>query len=198
VIAQISGKLAQKQPGEVVIDVGGVGYLVFIPLNVFYRLPDLGAPMSLQIHTHVREDALQLFGFHDLAEKQVFLLLMGVSGIGPKLALNILSGIPAEELAKALRNGDQVRLVSIPGVGKKLAERMIVELKDKFATFRLATIDSTAKPEALSQKMQDAVSALINLGYKKPEIEKTVRDVLKNEALSLEDVLRETLQQMGH
>ncbi|MGZ8423696.1 MAG: Holliday junction branch migration protein RuvA [Candidatus Binatia bacterium] len=197
-IAQISGKLAQKQPGEVVIDVGGVGYLVFIPLNVFYRLPDLGAPMSLQIHTHVREDALQLFGFHDLAEKQVFLLLIGVSGIGPKLALNILSGIPAEELAKALRNGDQVRLVSIPGVGKKLAERMIVELKDKFATFTLATLASTAKPEASSQKMQDAVSALINLGYKKPEIEKTVRDVLKNEALSLEDVLRETLQQMGH
>lgn len=197
-IAQISGKLAQKQPGEVVIDVGGVGYLVFIPLNVFYHLPDLGAPMSLQIHTHVREDALQLFGFHDLAEKQVFLLLMGVSGIGPKLALNILSGIPAEELAKALRHGDQVRLVSIPGVGKKLAERMIVELKDKFATFTLATLASTAKPEASSQKMQDAVSALINLGYKKPEIEKTVRDVLKNEALSLEDVLRETLQQMGH
>jgi holliday junction DNA helicase RuvA len=198
VIAQISGKLAQKQPGEVVIDVGGVGYLVFIPLNVFYRLPDLGAPMSLQIHTHVREDALQLFGFHDLAEKQVFMLLLGVSGIGPRLALNILSGIPAEELAKALRNGDQVRLVLIPGVGKKLAERMIVELKDKFATFTPATIDSTAKSEASSQKMQDAVSALINLGYKKPEIEKTVRDVLKNDALSLEDVLRETLQQMGH
>jgi Holliday junction DNA helicase RuvA len=154
--------------------------------------------MSLQIHTHVREDALQLFGFHDLAEKQVFLLLMGVSGIGPKLALNILSGIPAEELARALRNGDQVRLVSIPGVGKKLAERMIVELKDKFLTFTPATLDSAAKPEASSQKMQDAVSALINLGYKKPEIEKTVRDVLKNDALSLEDVLRETLQRMGH
>ena len=197
-IAQISGKLAQKQPGEVVIDVGGVGYLIFIPLNVFYRLPDLGAPISLQIHTHVREDALQLFGFHDLSEKQVFLLLTGVSGIGPRLALNILSGIPAEELVRALRNGDQVRLVSIPGVGKKTAERMIVELKDKFATFTPATSDSTAKPEASSQKMHDAVSALINLGYKKPEIEKTVRDVLKNDALSLEDVLRETLQQMGH
>ena len=198
VIAQISGKLAQKQPGEVVIDVGGVGYLVLIPLNVFYHLPDIGAPMSLQIHTHVREDALQLFGFHDLAEKQVFLLLMGVSGIGPKLALNILSGIPAEELARALRNGDQMRLVSIPGVGKKLAERMIVELKDKFTNLAPVTIDSAAKPEASSQKMQDAVSALINLGYKKPEIEKTVRDVLKNGELSLEDVLRETLRQMGH
>ena len=197
-IAQISGKLAQKQPGEVVIDVGGVGYQVFIPLNVFYRLPDIGAPMSLQIHTHVREDALQLFGFHDVAEKQVFLLLTGVSGIGPKLALNILSGIAAEDLARALKNGDQVRLVAIPGVGRKLAERMIVELKDKFATLAPASIDSTAKPEASSQKMHDAVSALINLGYKKPEIEITVREVLKNAELSLEDVLRETLRQMSH
>jgi holliday junction DNA helicase RuvA len=182
----------------VVIDVGGIGYLVLIPLNVFYHLPDIGAPMSLQIHTHVREDALQLFGFRDLAEKQVFLLLMGVSGIGPKLALNILSGIPAEDLARALRNGDQIRLVSIPGVGRKLAERMIVELKDKFTNLTPVTLDNTSKPEASSQKMQDAVSALINLGYKKPEIEKTVRDVLKNRELSLEDVLRETLRQMGH
>jgi len=198
VIAQISGKLARKQPGEVIVDVGGVGYLVFIPLNVFYRLPDIGAPVSLQIHTHVREDALQLFGFHDLGEKQVFLMLMAVSGIGPKLALNILSGIPAEDLARALRNGDQVRLVSIPGVGKKLAERMIVELKDKFANFVAPAVDSAAAPEASSQKMLDAVSALINLGYKKPEIEKTVRDVLKSGELSLEDVLRETLRQMGH
>ena len=126
------------------------------------------------------------------------MLLMGVSGIGPKLALNILSGIPADELARALRKGDQLRLVSIPGVGKKLAERMIVELKDKFINLAPVTIDSGAKPEASSQKMQDAVSALINLGYKKPEIEKTVRDVLKNGELSLEDVLRETLRQMGH
>ncbi len=197
-IAQLSGKLAQKQPGEIVIDVGGVGYQVFIPLNVFYHLPDIGEPMELQIHTHVREDALQLFGFYDNGEKQVFLLLMGVSGIGPKLALNILSGIPAEDLVRALRNGDQVRLVSIPGVGRKLAERMIVELKDKFATLASVAIDSAVKPEASSQKMQDAVSALINLGYKKPEIEKTVRDVLKNGELSLEDILRETLRQMGH
>ena len=196
-IAQISGKLAQKQPGEVIIDVGGVGYLVFIPLNVFYRLPDIGAPISLQVHTHVREDALQLFGFQDLGEKQVFLMLTSVSGIGPKLALNILSGIPAEDLARALKNGDQVRLVAIPGVGRKLAERMIVELKDKFATLAPSIGDSTAKPEASSQMMHDAVSALINLGYKKPEIEKTVREVLRNGDLSLENVLRETLRHMS-
>ena len=195
-IAQISGKLAQKQPGEVVIDVGGVGYQVFIPLNVFYRLPDIGAPMSLQIHTHVREDALQLFGFHDVGEKQVFLLLTGVSGIGPKLALNILSGIPAEDLARALRNGDQVRLVAIPGVGKKLGERMIVELKDKFATLAPLTPESP-KTEAASELMQDAVSALVNLGYKKPDAEKWVREALKSGEHSLESVLKETLRRMS-
>ena len=117
VIAQISGALAQKIPGEVIVDVGGVGYQIFIPLNVFYRLPEIGAPVHLQIYTHVREDALQLFGFSDFAEKQVFLLLIGVSGIGPKLAVNILSGIPAEELARALRESDHARLLGIPGAG---------------------------------------------------------------------------------
>ena len=147
-IAQIHGTLAQKIPGEIIVDVGGVGYQIFIPLNVFYQLPEINAPVSLQIHTHVREDALQLFGFRDFPEKQIFLLLIGVSGIGPKLAINILSGIPAEELARALREGDQPRLIAIPGVGRKLAERMIVELKDKLAT--LAPIGAeSAKPEGV-------------------------------------------------
>ena len=195
-IAQISGQLAQKLPGEVVIDVGGVGYQVFIPLNVFYRLPEVGAAVRLQIHTHVREDSLQLFGFHDVGEKQVFLLLTGVSGIGPKLALNILSGIPAEELARALKDGDQVRLVAIPGVGKKLAERMIVELKDKFATLAPLMVESP-KSEPGSQLMLDAVSALVNLGYKKPDAEKCVREALKSGNHSLADVLKETLRRMS-
>src|SRR6478736_5403294 len=118
VIAQISGALAQKIPGEVIVDVGGVGYQIFIPLNVFYRLPEVGGSVSLYIHTHLREDALQLFGFRAAEEKQVFLLLNSVSGIGPKLAINILSGIPAEVLVEAVKGGDQLRLVSIPGVGK--------------------------------------------------------------------------------
>ena len=195
-IAQISGTLAHKVPGEIVVNVGGVGYQVLIPLNVFYRLPEIGAPVSLQIHTHVREDALQLFGFQDVAEKQVFLLLIGVSGIGPKLAVNILSGIPAEELARALKEGDQVRLVGIPGVGKKLAERMIVELKDKFATLSPAGVES-AKPEIGSQVMHDAVSALVNLGYKRPEAEKAVREVLRNGDRSLENVLKDTLRRLS-
>jgi Holliday junction DNA helicase RuvA len=196
VIAQISGTLAQKVPGEVIVDVGGVGYQVLIPLNVFYQLPEIGAPVSLQIYTHVREDALQLFGFNDRAEKQLFLLLISVSGIGPKLAVNILSGIPAEELARALREGDQLRLVAIPGVGRKLAERMIVELKDKLATLSTAGAES-AKPEIGSQVMLDAVSALVNLGYKRPEAEKTVREVLKNGDRSLENVLKDTLRRLS-
>src|SRR4029453_2426917 len=137
-----------------------------------------------------------LFGFRDLGEKQVFLLLTGVTGIGPRLALNILSGIPADELARALKEGDQVRLLSIPGVGKKLAERMIVELKDKFAALAPISTD-TAKRDYGNQLMQDAVSALINLGYKKPEAEKTVREVLRNGDRSLESVLKETLRRIG-
>ncbi|HEY2921750.1 MAG TPA: Holliday junction branch migration protein RuvA [Candidatus Binatia bacterium] len=195
-IAQISGTLAQKMPGEIIIDVGGVGYQVLIPLNVFYQLPEIGGAISLQIYTHVREDALQLFGFNDFAEKQVFLLLISVSGIGPKLAVNILSGIPAEELARALREGDQVRLVAIPGVGRKLAERMIVELKDKFAALSPASVES-ARPETGSQVMRDAVSALVNLGYKRPEAEKMVREVLKNGDRSLENVLKDTLRRLS-
>jgi len=196
VIAQISGTLAQKVPGEIVVDVVGVGYQIFIPLNVFYRVPEIGAPVSLQIHTHVRDDALQLFGFQDLAEKQIFLLLISVSGIGPKLAVNILSGIPAEDLARALKVGDQARLVAIPGVGRKLAERMIVELKDKLATLSTAGVESP-KPEIGSQVMQDAVSALVNLGYKRPEAEKTVREVLRSGDRSLENVLKDTLRRLS-
>jgi Holliday junction DNA helicase RuvA len=196
VIAQLNGRLAQKLPGEVIVDVAGVGYQVFIPFNVFYQLPEIGADISLQIHTHLREDALQLFGFRDLGEKQVFLLLTGVTGIGPRLALNILSGIPADELARALKEGDQVRLLSIPGVGKKLAERMIVELKDKFAALAPIAIGAT-KHDDSNQLLQDAVSALINLGYKKPEAEKTVREVLRNGDRSLESVLKETLRRIG-
>ena len=195
-IAQLNGRLAQKLPGEIVVDVAGVGYQVFIPFNVFYQLPEIGSDITLQIHTHLREDALQLFGFRDLGEKQVFLLLNGVTGIGPKLALNILSGIPADDLSRALKEGDQVRLVAIPGVGKKLAERMIVELKDKFATFAPISTDA-AKRDDRNQLMQDAVSALINLGYKKPEAEKTVREVLKNGDRSLESLLKETLQRIS-
>jgi Holliday junction DNA helicase RuvA len=196
VIAHISGTLAQKIPGEIVVDVHGVGYHILIPLNVFYGLPEIGQRVSLPVYTHVREDALQLFGFQDSAEKQVFTLLTAVSGIGPKLAINILSGIPAHELARALREGNQVRLVGIPGVGKKLAERMIVELKDKLLSLPAEEISS--KPAgADSQLLEDAVSALVNLGYRRPEAESTIRAVRENGEASLASILKEALRRMG-
>jgi holliday junction DNA helicase RuvA len=196
VIAQISGTLSHKLPGEVIVDVGGVGYQIFIPLNVFYRLPEVGASVSLYIHTHLREDALQLFGFEAAGEKQVFLVLNSVSGIGPKLAVNILSGIPANELVQAVKDGDQLRLMSIPGVGRKLAERMIVELRDKFTTFQSRPSDAVAQSDD-SQLIQDAVSALVNLGYRKAEVEKNVRDMIQTGKRTLEEVIKEVLRRMS-
>ncbi|MGH7828315.1 MAG: Holliday junction branch migration protein RuvA [Candidatus Binatia bacterium] len=195
-IAQISGILAHKVPGEVIVDVGGVGYQVFIPLNVFYRLPEVGGSVSLYIHTHLREDALQLFGFHEAEEKQVFLLLNSVAGIGPKLAVNILSGIPADELGRAIKESDQLRLLSIPGVGRKLAERMIVELRDKFAVVQLEDSPPIASHNG-NQLMQDAVSALVNLGYRKAEVEKNVRDAIQAGKQSLEEVIKASLRRTG-
>ena len=195
-IGQISGTLAHKLAGEIVVDVGGVGYQIFIPLNVFYRLPEIGAPVRLHIHTHLREDALQLFGFQEPAEKQVFLQLNGVAGIGPKLALNILSGIPADELTRAIKGGDQLRLISIPGVGKKLAERMIVELRDRFAVLESPTAETPAQGRD-PQLFQDAVSALVNLGYRKGEVEKNVRDSVQSGKYTLEEVIKEVLRRLS-
>jgi Holliday junction DNA helicase RuvA len=197
VIAQIRGSLAHKLPGEVIIDVGGVGYQIFIPLNVFYSLPEVGKPVTLHVHTHLREDALQLFGFSEPGEKQVFLLLNGVAGIGPKLAINILSGIPAEELVQAVRESDQVRLLSIPGVGKKLAERMLVELRDKFAMLHAAPALNAAANNG-SELTQDAVSALVNLGYRKVEVEKNVRDAVQSGNQTLQDIIKEVLKRLSH
>ena len=194
-IAQLSGTLAHKMPGEVVVDVGGVGYQVYIPLNVFYALPEIGSRISLHIHTHLREDALQLFGFQEPRDKQIFMLLNGVAGIGPKLAVNILSGIAADELAQAIRDGDQLRLVSIPGVGKKLAERLVVELRDKLTALRRPAESTPA--DRGSQLMQDAVSALVNLGYRQGEVEKNVRDALHAGKQSLEDVIKDVLRRMS-
>ena len=189
-IAKVRGTLDHKEPGEVVVDVGGVGYQLSIALSVFYRLPEVGEPVTLLAYTHVREDSLQLFGFFDLAEKQAFVLLTGVSGIGPRLALNILSGMAADELLGALKDGDVARLVSIPGVGKRLADRMIVELRDRITTLPEAAPDPTADPEV----RDDALSALSNLGYRRADAERAVRQVLGKGASELETVLKEALR----
>ena len=180
-IAQISGKLIHKQPNSVIVDVGGVGYELTVPLSTFYDLGEPGADVSLRVHTHVREDALQLFGFRTDREKKLFLLLLTVSGIGPKLAVTVLSGLSVEELVQALRAGNLAKLVAIPGVGKKTAERMLLELKDKAAAILPPGLEEVAGAVAQSgdAMRDDVISALVNLGYQQSAAEKAVSAVLK-------------------
>jgi len=169
-IGRLTGRLAAKAPDQVLLDVGGVGYQVHIPLSTFYELPEAEAPASLWIHTHVREDALSLYGFLTERERTLFLLLLGVTGIGPRVALTVLSGIPPSELVAALRAQDVRRLVAVPGVGKKTAERMVLELAEKVASL---PGEAPAKAPA-AVAADDVVSALVNLGYRKAEAERAV------------------------
>ena len=169
-IGRLTGRLAAKAPDHVLLDVGGVGYLVHIPLSTFYELPEAEGPASLWVHTHVREDALALYGFLTERERTLFLLLLGVTGIGPRVALTVLSGIPPTELVDALRSQDVRRLVAIPGVGKKTAERMVLELAEKVASL---PGEAPAKAPAAAAA-DDVVSALVNLGYRKAEAERAV------------------------
>lgn len=193
-IAQLHGTLAQKTPEHLIIDVNGVGYLVLVSLNSFYRLPDPGRPVKLLVHTHVREDALQLFGFIDQAEKELFLLLVGVSGIGPRLALNILSGTPLEQLLEALEAGDLVRLVAIPGIGKKTAERLVVELRDKVKQTRAARGETAA---TVGGDFEEAISALVNLGYRRNEAERAVKSAKGEGAEEIETLIRGALKRLS-
>ena len=180
-IARLRGKLAEKEPARVVIDVGGVGYEVFIPTTTFTAMPNAGAEVSLDIHTHVREDALSLYGFSSRQERRVFERLISISGIGPKLAVTILSGGSVEGLVGAIRRGDLARLTSIPGVGKKTAERIVVELKDKLQEFT----EEPAKPVVET----DVLSALENLGYSRPMAEAAVRRATNGDEDAAFDVL---------
>jgi Holliday junction DNA helicase RuvA len=173
-IGRLTGRLATKAPDQILLDVAGVGYLVHIPLSTFYELPEVEKPASLWIHTHVREDALSLFGFLTERERSLFLLLLGVAGIGPKVALTVLSGIPPSELVAALRKQDVRRLVAVPGVGKKTAERMVLELSEKVAAFA-----EEAPPETHAVAAEDVISALVNLGYRKADAERAVEGVAR-------------------
>lgn len=173
-IALLRGTLAEKSPNQAIVDIGGVGYDVTIPVSTFSSLPNAGAEVLLRIHTHVREDAIALFGFATTEEKQVFEKLIGVSGIGPKLGITILSGLAAPDLIRAIRTSEVERLVRIPGVGKKTAERMVLELKDKLVA---PVTPDGARPEepALSDIDRDVLSALLNLGCARPMAETAVR-----------------------
>jgi holliday junction DNA helicase RuvA len=194
-IAQLAGALAYKSPEHLVVDVQGVGYQVLVSLNSFYRLPEPGNPVRLLIHTHVREDALQLYGFIDREEKELFLLLTSVSGIGPRLALNILSGRPTAELLDALEAGDLVRLVAIPGVGKKTAERLVVELRDKIKLVKGTR--AAGDGHRATGLEAEAVSALVNLGYRQSEAERAVKAACAAGASDLEAVIRTALKRVG-
>jgi holliday junction DNA helicase RuvA len=178
VIALLRGKLLEKHPNQVIIETGGVGYDVVIPISTFSALPDSGAEVKLRIHTHVREDALALFGFLTLNEKTIFEKLISVSGIGPTLAIKVLSGMATPDLTAAIRNGHVEQLVRIPGVGKKTAERIVLELKDKLegvAAMVAAGAPAMAAASALSVIEQDVMSALLNLGCNRGAAEAAVR-----------------------
>lgn len=190
-IAELRGRLLRKQPQEAVVDVGGVGYRVTIPLSTFYRIGEPGAEVTLLTHTHVREDALALFGFLTPVEQALFERLIAVSGVGPKLAVSILSGIEAPELVAALRSSDVARLTRIPGVGKKTAERLVLEIKDKLQDVA-ASAAVSAGPSAAAA---DIVSALVHLGYSRPEAERAVERTFREHAEGrFEDLLRAALQ----
>ena len=193
-IAHLKGKLTRKSPVEITIDVNGVGYLVFVPLSTFYALPELGSEVSLGIHTHMREEALKLFGFYTTDEKKIFEKLITVNKVGPKLALTILSGMPPADLLSTIDSNDIAKLSTIPGIGRKTAERLILEMRDKLDGLSL---ELAVKKEPLPQNglFDDALSALVNLGYKKSQAEQTLKKVYGDEGKenSIENLIKESL-----
>lgn len=192
-IAQISGVILRKGPQDVVLDVHGVGYLAAIPVSTFCRIGNPGDSARLLVHTHVREDALQLYGFLTEAELHIFERLIAVSGIGPRVALAILSGIETPDLVAALRDSDVLRLTRVPGVGRKTAERLVLELRDKVKD--LASVAAPAGTDPLTASRADIVSALIHLGYSQPEAERAAeRSLSDHPGVRFEDLLRFALQ----
>jgi Holliday junction DNA helicase RuvA len=197
VIAYLRGRIFDKQPNRIVVDVSGVGYDVFVPLSTFYGLGEAGSEIVLRIHTHVREDALALYGFATRLEQELFERLIGVSGIGPKLALAVLSGIEPPDLIRAIERADVSRLTAIPGVGKKTAERLVLELKDRLPRAQAAASTPDAKLEAPPVR-DDVLSALMNLGYHRPLAEKAVDSAVKTmPGGDFERTLRQALRDLA-
>jgi Holliday junction DNA helicase RuvA len=198
-IAALSGRLAEKEPNRIIVDVGGVGYDVAVPLSTYYKLGEAGSDVTLRVHTHVREDTLALYGFSTALELQIFERLIGVSGIGPKLALAVLSGIEVADLVRAVHAGDVGRLTAIPGVGKKTAERIGLELKDKLPP---GIVDDAAPGTGGGapggELRQDLLSALLNLGYHRPLAEKAVEAALaRAESPVFQTVLKQALRELA-
>jgi holliday junction DNA helicase RuvA len=205
-IAHLSGTLLSKQATSAIVDVGGVGYDVAIPLSTFYELGEVGEPVQLRVYTHVREDTIQLFGFKTARERELFLQLISVNGVGPGLAIKLLSGMPADEMIASIRTNNLVRLVAIPGVGRKTAERLVVDLRDKIATLSSPALEeefaakaaaggASTSPDAMRD---DAMSALSNLGYQKAAAEKAVKNAIDEGGdLSVEVILRRSLRSLA-
>jgi Holliday junction DNA helicase RuvA len=192
VIAFLRGRILEKHPNRVVVDVAGVGYDVAVPLSTFYGLAEAGGEAALRVHTHVREDAIALFGFSTVLEQQLFERLLGISGIGPKVALAVLSGMEPPDLVRAIEQGDVARLTTIPGVGKKTSERIVLEMKDRVPRAEPSPAAGAAGDEPASLR-DDLVSALVNLGYHRPLAEKSVDTALK--ALGPREGFERTLKQ---
>lgn len=205
-IAHLSGTLLAKQATSAIVDVGGVGYEVAIPLSTFYELGEAGSPVQLRVYTHVREDAIQLFGFKTARERELFLQLISVNGVGPGLAIKLLSGMNADEMIASIRTNNLVRLVAIPGVGRKTAERLVVDLRDKIAALSSPALEEefAAKAAAVGGTVtedsmrNDSVSALSNLGYQKAAAEKAIKAAIdEGGELSVEVILRRSLRSLA-
>jgi Holliday junction DNA helicase RuvA len=200
VIASLTGRLTFKAPTHITLDVQGVGYEVFIPLSTFYALPDLNESASLSIHTNLREDAIQLFGFLTSQEKEGFVLLTGVSGIGPKLALSVLSALPVPDLVSAVLAGDLDKLATVPGIGKKSAGRIALELKDKVERLQVGAAKGPEPSVGATDRFHDdACSALVNLGYKPGDVKEILKRLasLHSEPRSLQDVIKDALKELA-
>jgi Holliday junction DNA helicase RuvA len=201
-IAFLSGKLLEKDANSVIVDVGGVGYEVIIPLSTFFELGDVGSDVNLRIYTYVREDSLQLFGFKTTRERDLYLKLISVQGIGTKSGIAMLSGMSADEIVAAIRTEDLARLTSIPGVGKKTAERLVIELRDKVSdlakSVSAGTSEAGASAVGKDGSFDDALSALVNLGYQKQAAEKALQQVVQDGGdLSVQKLLRQALQRLA-
>jgi Holliday junction DNA helicase RuvA len=201
VIASLRGNIIEKHPNRIVVDVNGVGYEVFVPLSTFYGLGDAGSAITVRIHTHVREDALLLYGFATLLEQELFERLIGVSGIGPKVALAVLSGIEPLDLIRAIERGDLARLTAIPGVGKKTSERIVLELKDRLPRPQAVAVAAGDAASDAPIVRDDVVSALVNLGYHRPLAEKAADAAIKTIGPSsdrgFERILKQALREVA-
>jgi holliday junction DNA helicase RuvA len=196
-IAFLRGRVLDKHPNRIVVDVNGVGYDLYVPLSTYYDVGEVGTEVALRVHTHVREDALQLYGFLTALEQQLFERLIGISGIGPKLAVAVLSGIDSDELVASIQRADVARLTRIPGIGKKTAERIVLELKDRLTDIAQPTAaDGTDRPQ-IDHVRDDLVSALENLGYHRPLAEKAVDAVrARDDSAPFEDALKGALREL--